>query len=207
MKKHGALAALGIVLVLASCAAPAPTPTPTPSATATGVRPTPKPTPTATLPPLAIPQCDELLPLATAKQMFSKNVELFGQTPAGEFVARIPVPSIPVVLSTADPARACRWAVPNSDGVFSLVVAGITAAERATLQAELTAEGFTETTSGELTAFELAQPDLGPGGHGTTHVFSRELWIISDNTALAVARPFAAAALEALRAENPALDL
>jgi len=195
-----------LVAALAACT-PVPQPDPGPSPTPTAVRPTPKPTPTVTLPPLAIPRCDELLPIVTAREVFSPSVELFAETPASEFVAHIPVQSIPVVLSTASPSRACLWAGPNSDGSFSLVVAGITGTERETLQSELTAEGFTETTTGDVAAFELERDDGGLSSYGATHLFSNDAWILSDNRSLSASRAVAAAALEALRAANPALGL
>ena len=188
------------VILVAGLAACAPVPAPSPAPTQTGVRPTPKPTPTVTLPPLAIPPCDLLVPAATAQRVFSPSVELFGETPASEFVAGIPVPSIPVVLSTASPARACLWAVPGSDGAFSLAVAGITPAERKTLQDELRSEGFAETDTGDVTTFELERDDGGASGVGATHLFAGDAWILADSTALRSSRPVADAALEALRA-------
>ena len=203
---RGLAASVILVAALAACA-PVPQPSPTSTPTQTAVRPTPKPTPTATLPPLAIPQCEELVPLTVAQEVFSPGVELRGETPPSEFVASLAVPAIPVVLSTASPARACRWAVPNSDGVFSLVVAGITDAERETLRAELTADGFAETTTGGVTAFELERDDGGLSSHGATHLFSGDAWILSDNPSLSAARAIADAALASLRTANPALGL
>jgi hypothetical protein len=201
--KRALLASVVVLVALAGCAAEPPAPTPTPTTSATAVKPTPKPTPTTTLPPLAIPDCETLLPLASAKALFGANTEFLGETPAGEYVGRLGVPSEPVVLSTASPARACRWGVPNSDGVFSVVVAGITDAEQATLQAELLTKGYAETSPG---TFQLAAEGEA-SSLGTTQLFSGDSWIIADMTTLDSSAAVAGSALDALRTANPDLAL
>lgn len=206
MKRIHLLGALALVVALAGCTPVSPEPTPTPPPTATGVKPTPKPTPTVTVPPLAIPECETMLPLGTAQDLFSENTAFLGEQPAGEFVGRLTVPSIPVVLSTASPARACLWGIPQSDGLFQLVVAGITDAERATLQGELTSAGYAETTMGTVTAFEL-EGENEIGSVGTTHLFTGGVWIVCDGSSLHLSGAVVGAALDALRAANPALGL
>ena len=201
--KRALLTSLVVLTALAGCAAEPPAPTPTATPTASAVKPTPKPTPTVTLPPLAIPDCETLLPLATAKALFGANTEFVGETPAGEYVGRLGVASEPVVLSTASPTRACRWGVPNSDGAFSVVVAGITDAEQATLQSELLAKGYAETSPG---TFQLAA-DGDVSSLGTTQLFSGDSWIVADMTTLDSSAAVASSALDALRTANPDLPL
>jgi hypothetical protein len=201
---HALITAAALVAALAACTPMPPEPTPTMSETA--VKPTPKPTPTVTLPPLAIPDCETLLPLATAKDLFSENTELLAEPSAGEFVGRLPVPSIPVVLSTANPSRACVYGIPQSDGYFELVVAGITDAQRATLEGELAASGFSQTTMGTVTAFEL-EGENEVGSVGTTHIFTGDVWIVCDGTSLSLSGVVTGSALDALRTANPALAL
>lgn len=210
MKPLHGLIAVTLALALAGCAAGAPTPsgTPTgkPTSTSTGTKPTPKPTPTVTVPPLAIPDCETLLPLATAKDLFSQNTELIASPAAIEFVGRQTVPSIPVVLSTADPTRACIYGVPQSDGAFEFVVAGITAAQRATLEGELAASGYSQTTMGTVTAYEL-EGESEVSSLGTTHLFTGGAWIVCDGTSLSLSGTVTGTVLDALRTANPALGL
>jgi hypothetical protein len=170
------------------------------------VRPTPKPTPTITVEPLAIPDCETMLPLADAQDLFSENTAFLGEQPASEFVGRMTIPSIPVVLSTAIPAKGCYWGIPQSDGLFELVVAGITDAERATLQGELSAAGYSETTMGTVTAFELESMNE-VSSLGTTHLFTGDVWIVCDGTSVGLSGAVAGAALDALRTANPTLGL
>ncbi|MCU1412178.1 MAG: hypothetical protein JWR04_2885 [Rhodoglobus sp.] len=203
---HALIASTALVVVLAGCTPTAPEPSPSPTASATGVKPTPKPTPSITIPPLAIPDCETILPLATAKELFSENTEYLGEQPASEFAGRQTVASIPVVLSTASPTRACVWGIPQSDGYFELVIAGITAAEVATLQGELTAAGYSQTTMGTVTAFEL-EGENEVGSVGTTHLFTGEVWIVCDGSSLHLSGAVAGAALDALRTANPSLGL
>lgn len=208
MRTVQASGVLALVIALAACTpiAPEPTPTPTPTPSATEVKPTPKPTPSISVAPLAIPDCETLVPLAAAKEAFTESTVYLGELPAGEFVGRQTVPSIPVVLPTASPTRACWWGIPGSDGLFRVVVAGITDAEVSTLQSELAAAGYAETSMGTVTAFELAGEDA-IGSLGTTHLFSGGVWILSDGVSLAQSGAIAGTVLESVRTANPALGL
>lgn len=210
MKPLHGLIAVTLALALAGCAAPAPTPSgsATSKPTSTATKPTPKPTPTPsiTIPPLAIPDCETLLPLATAKDLFSENTELIASPAASEFVGRQTVPSIPVVLSTADPTRACVYGIPQSDGFFEFVVAGITAAQRATLEGELAASGYAVTSMGTLTTYELEGMNE-VSSVGTTHIFTGDVWIVCDGTSLGLSGVVTGTVLDALRTANPALGL
>ena len=203
---HGLIVSAALIAALAACTPLPPVVTPSPTPTSSAVKPTPKPTPTVTVAPLAIPACETLLPLATAQDLFSANTAFLGEQPASEFVGRMTVPSIPVVLGTARPAKGCLWGIPQSDGLFELVVADVTDAQRATLQAELTAAGYGETEMGTVTAFELAGENE-IGSTGTTHLFTGDVWIVCDGTSLSLSGAVTGSALDALRAANPSLGL
>lgn len=204
---HGLLAAVALVAALSGCAPTAPESTSTPKPTS-AVEPTPteSPTPSPTVAPLAIPECETMLPLAQAQALFSASTAFLGEQPTGEFVGRMTVPSIPVVLSTASPARGCFWGIPQSDGLFELVVAEVTEAQRTTLQGELATAGYAETTMGTVTAFELAGEDE-VSSLGTTHLFTGDVWVVCDGTSLGLSGAVTGAALDALRAANPMLGL
>lgn len=198
--------AVALLVVLAGCTPVAPEPSPSPTSAAPKPTLTPKPTPTVTVAPLTIPDCDTLLPIATARDLFSDSTELLAENPASEFTGRLTVPSITTVLSTASPARSCFWGIPNSDGLFQVVVAGITAAEVATLQGELAAAGYTQTTMGTVTAFELEGMNE-VGSVGTTHLFTGTTWIVVDGSSSSFSGAVAAQVLDALRTANPTLGL
>jgi len=204
-RSHGVVVAAALVAALAACAPI--TPEPTPTATAT-TKPTlaPSPTPSISLPPLAIPDCENLLPIALARDFFSENTEFLGEQPASEFTGRQEIASLPVVLGTASPSRVCFWGIPNSGGLFWITVAGITDAERATLQGELTAAGYAETTMGTVTAFELEGTNE-VGSVGFTHLFAGDAWIQCDGVSVGFSGQVAGQALDAMRAANPALGL
>ena len=207
MKSPTSLAALALIgtLALAACTTPAPSPSPSVSPSVSDGTPTP--TPLITAEPLVIPECETLLPLETARAAFSAYTEFSGESSVSEFQHALSVTSELSVLATADPVRACRWAIPNSDGIFELAVAGITANEAAALQTELIEAGFVQSESGAATSFELSAPVLGPSGAGIVHRFTGDIWIISSSTALQPATEVADSALEALRAANPTSDL
>ena len=192
------------VLALTACG---PTTTPSPSASASAsptaaASPTPTPTPVA----LVIPDCEDLLSLEQARALFSDNTEFFGQFPGVEFGGHFEIPEIGTAISGASQSTTCRWGVPNSDGAFSLLVAEITPADRASLTAALTAEGFASSTAGPATSFELERDGM-VSTESAVHVFTGDVWILSDGTGLALSTPVAASALDALRAANPTLGL
>ena len=206
---HGIAISAALLVALAACTPATPEPTASkPTKPTVTAKPTlkPSPTPEVTLPPLAIPECETLLPLAMARDYFSENTEFLGEQPASEFVGRQSVASIPIVLSTASPARVCFWGIPNSDGLFFATVAGITAAERATLQADLTAAGYSSTTMGTVTAFELEGVNE-VSSVGFTHLFTGDAWIQCDGTSLGFSGAIAGQVLDVMRTANPALGL
>ncbi|CAN5260932.1 hypothetical protein BH09ACT5_BH09ACT5_14480 [soil metagenome] len=213
-RTHGLAASLALVALMAGCSpAPAPsgTPTattpPTTTSTSTSTPRTPStPGASPTPEPLTLPDCETLLPLATARGLFSVNTEFLGEIPVEDFAGRMPVPSLPTALASATPAVGCFWGVPQSDGLFQLVVGGITSAQRATLAGELSAAGYSTTAMGTVTAFELEGMNE-VGSTGTTHLFTGEVWIVCDGTSLGLSGAVTASALDALRTANPTLGL
>jgi hypothetical protein len=205
---HGLAASLVLVAALAACAPTPPEPTPTPTVSKPAVKPTlaPSPTPSVTIPPLAIPDCETLVPLDIAREYFSPNTEFLEEQPASDFTGRESLASIPVVLGTASPARVCFWGIPNSGGLFWVNVAGITEPERTTLQGELTAAGYAQTSMGTVTAFQL-EGENEVGSVGFTHLFTGDAWIWCDGVSLGQSGAMAGQALDAMRAANPALGL
>jgi hypothetical protein len=195
-------------VVLAGLAGCGPTTTiPTPSATSSesptaSESPTPTPEPVA----LGIPACEELLSLADARALFSDNTEFFGEFPGSDIFDRFEMPEVPVAIAAAAQAKTCRWGVPNSDGSFALMVAEITPAVRATLTAALGAAGFATSTSGPVTTFELERDGM-VSTESAVHLFTGDVWILSEGTGLGVSGPVAVSALDALRAANPTLGL
>lgn len=178
-------------------------PTPTASASATA-----SPTPTPTPEPVALefPGCEDLLTIEQARALFSGNTEFFGETPGADFTGRFDIPEIPTAITGSAQSKTCRWGVPNSDGSFSLLVAEIAPADRAALTAALTAAGFASSTAGLVTTFELERDGM-VSTESATHLFTGDVWILSDGTGLAVSGPVAVSALDAIRAANPALGL
>lgn len=208
MRAVQASGVLALVIALAACTPIAPEPTPTPTPSATEVKPTPKPTPSISVAPLAIPDCETLLPLDVVAAEFSEYAVFIAETPAGEFTNFLAAPSQATVLAGASPSRACRWGIPNSDGSFGVVAAGISPAQRDALVAELVARGFVESANGAATVLSLGDPNPeGLASAGTTHVFSGDAWIIVEMTNTEASDAVATAVLDSLRTANPALGL
>ncbi|MCU1440540.1 MAG: hypothetical protein JWP85_1537 [Rhodoglobus sp.] len=195
--------AAAIVIALSGCGSPAPEPTPSVTAETS---PSPTPTPTPTVEPVTLSGCEELLPLALAKSLFSENTEFFGEFPPAEFGGHFEIPEIATAIAAAPQARLCRWAVPNSDGAFALVVAELDASDQAPLIAALTTAGFSSTTMGTVTAMELERDGV-VSLEGATHLFTGDVWILCDGTSVAFTGEVAASALDALRTDNPTLGL
>ncbi len=199
-----ALTATALVAMLAACGpAPAPTtpptavPTPTESATAA-------PDPVAE--PLSVPTCETLLPIALARSTFGDATELLSERAPTEYYPWYQPPAVTAAISGVTNGRTCWWGVPNSDGAFSLFVAEIDPATRASVETALTAEGFSSVVMGTVTARE-AQRDGELNVEAETHLFTGTVWIISDDGSLSVTGTVAGSALDALRTANPTLGL
>jgi hypothetical protein len=196
--------AAAIMIALAGCGSPAPVPTSTsdPSETPTA---SPTPSPTATAEALTLVDCEIMLPIADARALFSESTEFLGERPPTEFGGWFPVAEADSILAAAQ-AKLCTWGVPNSDGSFSLHVIEITPAQRTALEAALGAAGFSTATVGTVTTMELT----GENEIATiaaTHLFTGDLWIMSNGSGLDLTRAVTTSALDALRTANPTLGL
>jgi hypothetical protein len=192
-----------MVIALAGCA-------PTgaePSATAEPpASPTPSASPTPTPEPLTIVACESLLPIDQAREVFGDDTEFLGERPPTESGGWFPIAEIDSALADATQAKACSWGVPNSDGVFTLHAVEVTAEQRTGLESALAADGFSESTAGTVTTFEkTGENELGP--IASTHLFTGDLWLMSNANDLSTTGPVATAALDALRVANPTLGL
>jgi hypothetical protein len=208
MTRAFALAAVTIAaLALAGCVPTDPVPTPT--ATEESASATPTPTPTPTPEPLVIASCDDLLPLAEAKSLFSESTEFLDERTFAELEGPFgffELPAIQVATDAAIQGRVCYWGVPNSDGAFALLTAELTPADSTTLQAALTAAGATSTTMGTVTAYEL-EGETEISHIAATHLFTGDVWIASNGTSLSLTGAVAGSALDGMRTANPTLGL
>lgn len=193
------IAGLGFALLLVGC-----TPGPAPSASPSGP---PSATPSATPEPapLGIPGCDTLLPLATARDLFSDSTESFGELATLQFGV-FGVPEAAAALAGASQSRFCGWGVPNSDGAFTLLVAEVTAADRTAVETALTTAGFSAVTMGTVTGYD-AERDGEVSTLADTLLFTGDVMIVCNGTSLDLTGAVTGSALDALRTANPTLGL
>ncbi|MDP3209413.1 MAG: hypothetical protein Q8M65_09725, partial [Rhodoglobus sp.] len=200
----GALAAAALTALLAGCG---PTPAPTPPATADSTpaeSSTPAPDPAAE--PLNIPTCETLLPIALAQSAFGGSTAFLSENVPTDYYPWYQLPAVNAAMSGVTVARSCTWGVPNSDGAFSLLVAEIDPGTRASIEAALTADGFTSVVMGTVTARE-GEREGDFQLEAETHLFTGNVWILVDDGSLSVSGTVAGSALDALRTANPTLGL
>ncbi|MBN9606703.1 MAG: hypothetical protein J0G30_08845 [Actinomycetales bacterium] len=200
-------AGLALAALLAACgtAGPASTGSPSPSPTPT-VSTSPSPAPTPTPVSIAIPDCEQLLPLATARTIFSPSTEYLGEVSLSGSGFVLGSDAATTAASAADPYRGCSWGIPNSDGVFWLYVGVLDSAEVAALEAGLTADGFTSATTGTVTGYDqLGSTEVSDWA--ATHLVTGGAWIACEGPAASVTGQATGAALDAMRAANPSAGL
>ncbi|GGE98065.1 hypothetical protein D9V28_12680 [Mycetocola zhadangensis] len=149
--------------------------------------------------------CETLLPIEQARSFFAQDTEFLGERAPAAPNGLFPLAEIDATLATASQATQCSWGVPNSDGVFTLHVAEVTADQRTTLETALSDAGFSNVTFERVISFEMASENE-VGTTAATHLFTANLWIMSNANTLSTTAPVANAALEALRAANPTLE-
>jgi len=193
-----------VLIALAGCVPslvePSTTPSPSASAEASAT-----PTADAVPQPFAISDCETMLPLTRARELFSVNTEFFGEFPVAEFGGRFVVPEIQTALNGAPQSRLCRWGVPNSDGGFALVVAELAGVEHPTVIGALTSFGFASSTSGTATTLGLEQEGM-VSLDAQTHIFTGDVWVLVDGTSSELTDTVSGFALDVLRAANPTLS-
>lgn len=156
--------------------------------------------------PLTIPDCETLVPLALAKSSFAESTVFLGEGVPTEYYPWWQVPAVNLAISGVTLARSCWWGIPNSDGGFNLLVAEIDPATRASLDATLETEGFYPLYLGTVSGREAGR-DGDNGYEAETHLFTGNVWILSDNHSIVGAAAIADSALDAMRTANPTLGL
>lgn len=193
-----AASAILLALALAACAPSAPTatpPSPTPATSAPSATPLPTPE------PLIIPGCETLLPLSTAKSIFSDSTEVLNDDDSVPIYG-YELPEVAAASSNASIAKHCVWGVPNSDGGFGLTVTDITEVDAENLTTALLAAGFLGSTVDGVTKLELSGENL-VGTNVDTHYFVGDLWIHSSGSSSELTTSIADGALNEVRAANP----
>jgi hypothetical protein len=153
---------------------------------------------------LTIASCADLLTLRQAKALLGPTTVFLEESPANEYSPWFEVPAVGTAISGLTEGRSCWWGIPNSDGSFVLLVAKIDPATRASVEAALDAEGYSSVVMGTVTAHEKA-PD--EEYRAETHLFTGDLWILSDGAVLDFTGTVSGSALDAMRTANPTLGL
>lgn len=192
-------------------ASTAPTPTtsgtPTPAATPTPTTsPTTPPAPTPTTSPgdaapVIIPKCATLLPLSTVHALFGDAAEPMDVS--GSPADHMPGPLAAGTARGARQATMCAWAIPFSDGGFTVITAEISGSAREKLVAGLRSSSrYTERSlDGQVSFSQHSESDLGTTS--TVYVFVGNVWITVDGTlSVKTAREFAGSAADAVRSAN-----
>jgi hypothetical protein len=190
--------------LLAGCASPAPSPSAGPSDSPSASA-TPSATPDVTAEPLSIPGCDTLLPLALAQSLFSENTEAFGELAVVQFGVS-DVPAAADAVAGASQSKFCGWGIPSSDGAFTLLVAEVTPADRASVEAELVAAGFSAVAMGTVTGYDATR-EGEVSTLADTVLFTGDVMIVCNGTSLELTGAVTGSALDALRTANPTLSL
>ncbi len=205
MRLTPVLASLALVAVLAGCDPVEPTPTAPPV-----VEPVETSSPTSEPEPvvetLTIPDCETLVPLALAKSSFAESTEFLGEGVPTEYYPWWQVPAVNSAIAGVTVARSCWWGIPNSDGSFNLLVAEIDPATQASLDVALETEGFYPLFLGTVSGRENGR-DGDNGYEAETHLFTGNVWILSDNHSMDGTAAISDSALSAMRAANPTLGL
>lgn len=191
--------AIATTAVVAGCSPTSPEPTSTNSPPADAA-----PTEAPTVEALTIPDCEMLLPIDVARTTFGDSVEFMGEGALTDSSGWFELPEITTALADAPQGTLCTWGAPNSDGSFTLHVAETD--NRAELEAALPGAGFTPTTMGTVTAYEATGEDM-VSTIAATHLFTGNVWIMSNATSLATTGEVAGSALDALRSANPTAGL
>lgn len=199
-----ALAAIACLLTGCDPAGPPATASPTPTSATASPEPTPDPTPEPVA--IVIPGCEELLPLATARGIFSDSTEFLGEVSLSGSGFSLGSDAATTAASAADPYRGCSWGVPNSDGVFWLYVGVLDASEVAALEAGLTADGFASASMGTVTGYDLTGA-TEVSDWAATHLVTGSVWIASEGPGSPVTGQATGAALDAMRSANPGAGL
>lgn len=198
-----------------TASSPAPMPQPSGSATATtGVSPSPTPT-TSLTPPTpgptpsspggtsraVLPACADLLPLSMVRALFSDAAESIDV--GGSAADHMPGPLAKRTMRGALQSNMCTWAVPFSDGGFTVITAELTRSSRDSLISGLrSAASYSERRLDGAVSFST-ETETELGTSTIVYAFQDNVWIAVDGTlSLSTAREFASSALDAVRVAN-----
>lgn len=174
-----------------------------PSAVAEAPSASPEAEPDLEPAPLSISSCDDLLTLAQARSVLdAPTAVLLGEDPANEYTPWYYDPTVVSAISGLTVARKCWWGVPNSGYSFTALVGEIDPAIRSSIEAALTAEGFSATSLGARTVYAIEDND---GDIAESHQFIGDVWILSNGPDLDITGVAADYAYEAMLAANPGL--
>lgn len=200
------LAATALVAALGGCylthlRPPTPDPTETPTSVESA---TETPTPDPVVEPLTIPDCTTLLTEVKAQSIFDPATVFLEEVVPTAYTPWFESAPVQAAISGVTNASACWFGIPESDGSFFFMVAEIDATTRTQIEAGLDAEGFSSVAMGTVTARELGVPD---NYQAETHLFTGDVWIISDGPTLEITGGVAGAVLDSMRTANPTLGL
>lgn len=198
------LAAAVLTASLTGCTDPQSSPTGEPTPTET-VTVTASPSPAA----LVIPDCEQLVPIESIRQVERWSEVILIQTMEGPALAgNLPGPLARDAATRAQQNRGCLLGVPQSDSAVGVYTLDIDAPTRDNLIDALRADGgFAESEIDGAPSFAIAT-DEGLGGPTVSYMFVGDAWLIlrgsliDSETAAHVAAP----AVAELRAANPGLD-
>lgn len=189
-----------LMLALAGCAqsnTAGGTASPSPDPTSTEGDPTPLPT----IEPLIVPGCEDLLPLTTAKDLFSPSTEILDERDSAA-AEHFDLAELDTVAANATIAKNCIWGVSNSGGAFTLTVTDINDTDAANLKAALLSAGYLGITSGGVTALEFST-EVEIGTIARTHYLVGDLWIFVEASSLSLTTDVADRVLDEIRTANP----
>jgi hypothetical protein len=175
-----------------------------PSAVAESPSPDTEPEPEPEPASLTIGGCDDLFTREQAKSLLGRTAVLFEENPANEYRTWFEVPALRSEISGLTGGVSCWWGIPNSDYSVVLMVVKIDPATRASIEATLETEGYTSVVTRTIAAYGMAPEDAY---RAESHLFTGDLWILSDGPAESMTSTVSESALEALRAANPSLGL
>lgn len=181
----------------ADLADPPATGSPTPSAPTT-----PTPPSDAEPEPTLIPGCEELVPIEIAHTKLEPHFQFIGDDPTTQqrMIASLG-PAAQRALGSATQTSYCLWAIPNSDGYSSIIIAELPTAAREEFLAELRASDFTEAEMNGSPTF-VWESNVRLGSRFIWYGFTDDLLVAS--LALEPDGDIGGPALEALKSTMPA---
>lgn len=193
-------AALMLIAALSGCTSGSPDASPEPSESTASPAPSPSPSRTPSpdaeprTEPIAIPSCEEALPLARLQEMYGDpRIEAIPDVAAlREYTLQHEFgPVAADALLSAEQSAHCVWGYPDSDFVIQVYAATLTTEARSTLVAALDDSDFERSDEGETIIFGH-YTEKGVAPVQKTYFFRGDLWVaeMSSGSTSAVGREF-----------------